>query len=236
MKRGKLKELTTIFCQVMGLFLFHFFCCSIVCFNKTMEKIRRAQKRGIFYLLDCRRCIFFYFNFHLNPGPLCFCLCLDVCWKNETKIFCFSPLLVPQMLQLFRITRLWIGFFCDVNQNLKPRRFLSGPLRNRKILQLIQKVMVCDLWLVDFDAFCVSVFQGSLLLNFRVRVFSRFSSQVFLPSYWNMASLDSQGEIDPIELPNSEKTQIWEGKNELVRSRQHLIKHLYLTSKDWMLW
>ena len=51
-----------------------------------------------------------------------------------------------------------------------------------------------------------------------------------------MASLDSQGEIDPIELPNSEKTQIWEGKNELVRSRQHLIKHLYLTSKDWMLW
>ena len=36
----------------------------------------------------------------------------------------------------------------------------SGPLRK-------QKVMVCDLWLVDFDPFCV--FLGSLLLNFRVR-------------------------------------------------------------------
>ena len=29
-----------------------------------------------------------------------------------------------------------------------------------------------------------------------------------------MASLDSQGEIVPIELPNPEETQIWEGENE----------------------
>ena len=39
-------------------------------------------------------------------------------------------------------------------------------------------------------------------------MFSRFSSQVFLPSYLNMASLDSPGEIVPIELPNPEETQI----------------------------
>ena len=29
-----------------------------------------------------------------------------------------------------------------------------------------------------------------------------------------MASLDSQGEIVSIELPNPEETQIWEGENE----------------------
>ena len=36
---------------------------------------------------------------------------------------------------------------------------------------------------MDFDpeVLCVSVFQGSLLLNFRVR------AQDFLPAYWNMA-------------------------------------------------
>ena len=38
------------------------------------------------------------------------------------------------------------------------------------------------------------------------------------------ASLDSQGEDDceivPMELPYPEETQIWEGKNESVRSRQ----------------
>ena len=41
-----------------------------------------------------------------------------------------------------------------------------------------------------------------------------------------MASLDSQGEIVPLELPNPEETQIREGENEPVRSRQHL--HLQL--------
>ena len=44
-----------------------------------------------------------------------------------------------------------------------------------------------------------------------------------------MASLDSPGEIVPIELPNPEETQIWEGENhESVRSRQHLILQLLL--------
>ena len=41
-----------------------------------------------------------------------------------------------------------------------------------------------------------------------------------------MASLDSQGEIVPIELPNPEETHTQirsrKGENELVRSRQHL--------------
>ena len=37
-----------------------------------------------------------------------------------------------------------------------------------------------------------------------------------------MASLDSQGEIVPIELPIPEQTQIQKGENESVRSRQHL--------------
>ena len=49
------------------------------------------------------------------------------------------------------------GFFCNVNQNLRTWRFLVDLLGNRKLLQQVQKVMVCDLWLVDFDLFCVFV-------------------------------------------------------------------------------
>ena len=41
-----------------------------------------------------------------------------------------------------------------------------------------------------------------------------------------MANLDSQGEIVLIELPNPEETQIWEGENESVRSRQRLLLRL----------
>ena len=41
---------------------------------------------------------------------------------------------------------------------------LAGLLENRGLLQRIRKVMVCDLWYVDFDPFCVFVFQGSLLV------------------------------------------------------------------------
>jgi len=43
-----------------------------------------------------------------------------------------------------------------------------------------------------------------------------------------MAILDSQGEIVPIEPQNPEKSQILEGTNESVPSRQHLILHLLL--------
>ena len=60
--------------------------------------------------------------------------------------------------------RLWIfGFFCDVNQNLK------ASLRKKTF-------MACDLWLVDFDPFCV-------FLCFKVCCFwtSKFG-RVFLKS------------------------------------------------------
>ena len=59
------------------------------------------------------------------------------------------------------------GFFCDINQNLKDRCFLADLLGSRSLLQRVQKVMVCDLRLVDFDPFSVCL----MLLNFRVRVF-----------------------------------------------------------------
>ena len=55
---------------------------------------------------------------------------------------------------------------------------------------------------------------------------------MFLTFLMKQASLDSQGEDDceivPIKLPNPEETQIWDGKNELVRSRQHLVLQLLL--------
>ena len=42
-----------------------------------------------------------------------------------------------------------------------------------------------------------------------------FSSKTFLTSlHWNMASLDSKGEIVPVELPNPEETQKRKGENE----------------------
>ena len=47
----------------------------------------------------------------------------------------------------------------------------------------------------------------------------------FSPSYWNRASLDSQGEIVPIEPPDPELTQIRCSGDEKksVRSRQQLL-------------
>jgi len=41
---------------------------------------------------------------------------------------------------------------------------LADLLGNRSLLQRVQKVMVCDLWLVDFNPFCVFLFQESLLV------------------------------------------------------------------------
>ena len=43
-----------------------------------------------------------------------------------------------------------------------------------------------------------------------------------------MESLDSQGQIVPIELPNPDERKIWEDENESVRSRQHLVLQLLL--------
>ena len=92
------------------------------------------------------------------------------------------------------------------------------------------------LCLVDHEDSCFDV----LLCDVN---FSHFSSDVFGPLYWNMASLDSQGEIVPIELPNPEETQIWEAENQSVHSRQHFdlaaSAHyccLKSTSKHWTLW
>ena len=49
-----------------------------------------------------------------------------------------------------------------------------------------------------------------------------------------MRSLDSQGEIVPTKLPNPEETQIWEGENESVRSRQHLVLPLLLVISSFI--
>ena len=97
--------------------------------------------------------------------------------------------------------------------------YLSEPLRK-------QKVVVCDLWLVDFDPFCVFLCFKVLCFVFEKHRKFYLGSKFFLSSLeWNIANLDSQGEIVPIELPNPEETQVTQirkGENELVRSRQHL--------------
>ena len=78
-------------------------------------------------------------------------------------------------LQLFQITsdlqcqkHLWILGFCDINQNLEAQ-CLSFPA----------------LCLVDWE----DLFFDALLCDVN---FSCFSSQVFLPSYWNKANFDSK--------------------------------------------
>ena len=92
---------------------------------------------------------------------------------------------------------------------------LSGPLRKQKFTLTGSKGH--GLWFVIgvfWSVLCVSVFQGSLLLNFGVCVFScfqSFSSQFFYLLYteiWQVASLDSKGES--------------------IRSQQHLILQLLL--------
>ena len=81
--------------------------------------------------------------------------------------------------------------------------------------------MICYWWIsIRFVCFCVSRFVAFELKSSCV---SRFSSQVFSLSYRNMANLDSKGEIVSLKLPNPQETQIWEGEDESVRSRQHLI-------------
>ena len=137
---------------------------------------------------------------HLNDR--CFYSCLwitpDLRCQKRLWILCFSTTSI----------KIWRSgaFFA-----FSPLH-LSDPLRK-------QKVVVCDLWLVDFDPFCV-------FLCFKVRCFISekhgkvyLSCKIFLTSlHWNITSLDSKGEIVPIELPNPEETRLRKGENEPVRS------------------
>ena len=97
------------------------------------------------------------------------------------------------------------------------RLIFADLIGNRSLLQWVIKVM----WFVIggfWSILCVSVFQGSLLLNFRV-----LALKFFLSYYWNKASLDYQGEIVHMALPNPEETQIEEDENKAVHFHQHLI-------------
>ena len=109
--------------------------------------------------------------------------------------------------------RLWILCFSKSEEaglsSLSRPYFLANLLGNKK-----SWFLGCNWWiLIRFVCLCVSRFFALFLK----------STVSFLSSLdWNMASLDSQGEIVPIELPIPEETQIQKGENESVRSRQHL--------------
>ena len=120
------------------------------------------------------------------------------------------------MLSTFWTTGTWRlgGFLADLLGNTE-----------RSLLKRPQKVMICDFedwWLQS--VLCVSVFQGSLL-------FSSLALKFSLSAYWNMASLDSQNEIVPLELPNPEKPQIWEGENICRKDSLDPMVTVWLTSK-----
>ena len=130
--------------------------------------------------------------------------------------------------------RLWILCFSTTSIKIwrsgaffafSPFLHLSKPLRK-------QKVVVRDLWLMDFDPFCV-------FLCFKVRCFVLKSTvsftlalRFFLSSlHWNMASLDSKGEIVPIELRNPEETQLRKGE-----TNRYVPADIYIRwQTQWML-
>ena len=97
---------------------------------------------------------------------------------------------------------------------------LGEPLRK-------QKVVVCDLWLVDFDPSCV-------FLCFKVRCFvfenhRKFylSSNIFLSSlHWNVASLDSKGEIVPNRASKSRENTAMEGWKRTANISRFADKHI----------
>ena len=70
------------------------------------------------------------------------------------KNICFTAV-SDNMRPAMSKTSLDFGFFCDVSQNLKAWHFLADLLGNRSLLQRVQKVMVCDLRLADFDLLCI---------------------------------------------------------------------------------
>ena len=102
--------------------------------------------------------------------------------------------------------------------------FLADLLGNteRSLLKRPQKVMICDLRLVDCNPFCV-------FLCFKVRCFSYFARFHFLALRFSLSAYRKHGKFRfPKwncfwELPNPEEPQIWEGENGY---------RLYLTSKD----
>ena len=49
-----------------------------------------------------------------------------------------------------------------------PSIILADLLGNRTLLKRVQKVFVCDLWLMDVNPFCVFLFQDSWTLEFHV--------------------------------------------------------------------
>ena len=64
------------------------------------------------------------------------------------KLFCFTALFKNTLTLKFK-SQLTYAFFAAINH-------LSGPLiGKRTLLQWVQKVMVCDLWLVDLNPFCL---------------------------------------------------------------------------------
>ena len=159
----------------------------------------------------------------------CTVICWNCCWK---------------LLQLFWITRdlrcqkhLGILGFLQRQSKSEDMALSSGPLRKQKVTSTGSKghglwfvigrfqsvLCVCCFWIseflksaVSFPALCL-VDQGDLYFDVLLCDvnFSCFSSRVFLPSYW---SLDSQGEIIPIEETQS--------GNESVHFCQHLILQL----------
>ena len=66
---------------------------------------------------------------------------------NKVITYLLTALFINTQILKFK-SQLTFAFFAAII-------FLAVLLGNRRLLQWVQKVMVCDLWLVDFDPFCV---------------------------------------------------------------------------------
>ena len=101
------------------------------------------------------------------------CLQPTLLKNSKIALWCFSSTVADYLLL---VHHLWITKLFKNTRTLKfksqptfgffflPSIILTNLLGNKTLLKRVQKVIVCDLWLVKFDPFCVSMFQGSLLV------------------------------------------------------------------------
>ena len=125
--------------------------------------------------------------------------------------------------------RLWI--LCLSTTSIKNWRsgafFAFSPLHLSEPLSK-QKVVFCDLWLVDFDPFCVFLcFKVRCFVFEKHRKFYLSSKNSLTSFHWNMATLDSKGKIVPVELPNQEETQL---QYERVKTNRYVPTNIYITN------
>ena len=101
---------------------------------------------------------------------------------NSLRLPTVNKKLPFALLRFSQICEVWSS---KANWRLRfslPSIILADLLGNKSLLQRVQKVIVCDLWLVDFDPFCVFLcFKG----RFSIQQKFRFEISEIPRAQWN---------------------------------------------------